>query len=128
MPKKLEVQATVPEKKDAKGVVRKQIGPLTIKVNAPENAEEAIKMFGGEAVLTNAIANWVVTLQGNMRGGMKRGETLEQLQARLGSAKMGVSQKGAAVDYKQRFLADYATATPEERAKMRKMLEDAAKA
>lgn len=119
MAEKLTVTATVPEKKDAKGnVTQKKIGPYSISVDCPNTAAEMIKMYGDEAVKTNATANWVVTLQSNMRAGMKKGETPEQLQARLAQAKMGVSQKGVKVDPKQAFLAEFAAATPEQQAKM----------
>ena len=91
----------------------------SIIVKAPENLEEAVKMFSPEAILSNAMANWVVTLQGNIRGGLTRGEDAKALQARLGAAKMGVAATKAAVDPKQAWLAQYAAATPEERKKMK---------
>lgn len=110
---KLQVTATVPAKDD-----KPQIGPFTITVDTGSDANELIAMFGPEAVKTNAENNWVVTLQANMRAGMKRGETQEALQARLGSAKMGVAQKGVKVDPVQVYLAQFAAATPEKQAEM----------
>ena len=119
MSEKMKVQATVPEKKDATGaVVQAQVGPFTIEVDTGGTVEEMIQMFGGEAVKTNAESNWTVTIQGNMRAGMKKGETVEQLQARLGSAKMGVAQRGAIIDPVQAYLAQFASATPEKQAEM----------
>lgn len=96
-----------------------QLGPATITVKAPENIEEAVKMFGGEAVLSNALANWVVTLQGNIRSALNRKEALPTMQARLGAAKMGVAAAKAAMDPKQAWLAAYQAATPAERKKMK---------
>lgn len=112
----MKVQAMVPEKKDKDGkIVQKQLGPATIEVQTGVTAKESIELFGDEAVKTNAESNWTVTLQSNIRGGLKKGETQAQIQARLGGAKMGVAQKGAVIDPVQAFLALYASATPERR-------------
>jgi hypothetical protein len=112
----LKVQAQVPEKKNDKGeVTQKQLGPITINVNTGATAAEMIQLFGDEAVKSNADANWVVTLQSNIRAGLKKGETQEAIQARLGGAKMGVAAKGAVIDPKEAFMAMYAAATPERR-------------
>ena len=113
--KDLQVSAKVPENKE-KGQ-KELVGSVTVKV--PETIDEAKQMFGGEAVLSNAVANWVVTLQSNIRGGLKRGETPQALQARLGGAKMGVAAAKAAMDPKQAWLAAYQAATPAERKKMK---------
>jgi len=117
--KDLQVQATVPERKDASGkVIQPTVGPFTIAVKTGDNAAEMIQMFGDEAVKSNAESNWTVTLQSAMRTGMKKGETQEQLQARLGSAKMGVTIKGVKVDPVQAYLAQFASATPEKQKEM----------
>lgn len=116
---KMIVEATVPEKKDAQGnVIQPQIGPYKITVQTGETAEEMIKMFGDKAVKTNAEANWTVTLQSAMRSRMKKGMTLEQIQAELSSAKMGVAVKGAKVDPIQAYLAMFQNATPEKQKEM----------
>ena len=119
MSEKMKVQATVPEKKDASGkVIRKQIGPFTIEVTTGATAAESIQLFGDKAVKTNAESNWTVTLQGNMRAGMLKGETQEALQARLGGAKMGEATRGVKIDPVQAYLAMFQSATPEKRAEM----------
>ena len=119
MVEKLSVTAQVPAN-EKKGTP--QLGPVTISVECPTTAGEMIKMFGDEAVKTNAVANWTVTLQANIRGGLKRGETQEQMQVRLGAAKMGVAAKGIKVDPQQAYLALFQSATPEDQAKMIKEL------
>lgn len=119
MSEKMSVTAQKPENK-RKGTP--QLGPATITVETGATAAEMIKMFGDEAVKTNANANWVVTLQSNIRSGLERGETQEQMQARLGTAKMGVAQKGVKVDPKQAYLAVFQSATPEKQAEMIKEL------
>lgn len=119
---KLSVQAQVPEKKDASGkVTQVAVGPFILQVDTGKDATEMIQMFGGEAVKTNADSNWVVTLQANMRAGMKKGETQAALQARLGSAKMGVAQKGIKVDPIQAYMAEFSSSTLE---KQKQMLAD----
>lgn len=119
MSEKLAVQANVPEKKDASGkVTQVAIGPFTIEVNTGATAAECISLFGDEAVKSNADANWTVTLQSNMRSGMKKGESQSALQARLGAAKMGVAMKGVHVDPVQAYLAQFASATPDKQREM----------
>lgn len=123
------VEATVPEKKDKDGkVIQRKIGPYAIQVDFPGTVEEAKGWASDEALLTNAFANWRVTLQSNMRSGMIKGETQEQLQQRLGKAKMGVSQKGVTIDPVQAYLARFENANPEEQKKMLQELQKRAAA
>jgi hypothetical protein len=110
---KKEVTALVPAKDD-----KAQIGPITISVDFAETLEEAQQMFGAEAILSNAFANWRVTLQGNIRNSLKRGETADQVQAKLGSAKMGVAVQGTKIDTEAAYKAKFLAATPDERKKM----------
>ena len=111
---KQQVTANVPanEKKGTKAM------SATVEVNYSDKIEEAVQMFGAEAILTNAFANWRVTLQSNIRSALKRGETQEQIQARLKDAKMGVAQQGVKVDPVQAYIARFQNATPEEQKKM----------
>lgn len=126
--KALVVEAKVPEKKEGDKVIAKQIGPVSITVQTGETAEEMIKMFGDKAVKSNADANWVVTLQSNIRSRLKKGETAEQIQAALGNAKMGVAVAGSKVDPIQAYLAMFASATPEKQKEMLKELQTKAAA
>jgi len=90
----------------------------TIEVQVPETAEEAIKMYGDDAVLSNALANWRVTLQANIRSALRRGESPKQIQERLKDAKMGVAIKGTKMDPVQAFLAKFQASTPEDQKKL----------
>jgi Ser-tRNA(Ala) deacylase AlaX len=126
--KALVVEAKVPEKKEGDKVIAKQIGPVSITVQTGETATEMIKLFGEDAVKSNANANWVVTLQSNIRARLKKGETAEQIQAALGNAKMGVAVAGSKVDPVQAYLAMFASATPEKQKEMLKELQTKAAA
>ena len=120
---KLIVEANVPEKKDKDGkVIQKAIGPFQVSVDTGTTAAEQIQLFGDKAVKSNADANWVVTLQSNMRSNMKKGQTNAQIQAALAGAKMGVAVKGAKIDPIQAYMAMFATATPEKQKEMLKEL------
>lgn len=94
------------------------LGPVTIVVKSGKTAAEMIQMFGDEAVKSNAEANWKVTLQANIRAGLKKGETADQISTRLASAKMGVAATGAKVDPVQAYLAQFASATPDKQKEM----------
>lgn len=122
--KKMSISATVPENKE-KGL---KAMSASVEVNYPENVQEAVKLYGEEALLTNAFANWRVTLQANIRGGLKRGETPAAIQARLKDAKMGVAVTGAKIDPQAAFIAKFKSATPAEQAKMLAELKAAAQA
>jgi hypothetical protein len=87
-----------------------------------------IQLFGDAAVKSNADANWTVTIQSNIRSRLKKGETVDQIQAALGAAKMGVAVAGAKVDPIQAYLAMFATASPEKQKEMLKELQSKAAA
>lgn len=112
--KKVSVTATVPA--NAEKGIKEMSG--TIEVDYAESIKEAVQMFGEEAILTNAFANWRINLQNNIRSGLKRGEDSKALQARLKDAKMGVAQAGAKIDPVQAYLAKFQSATPAEQQKM----------
>jgi hypothetical protein len=112
--KKVLVEAKVPANEE-KGIKE---ASTSVTVNYAENIKEAVEMFGEEAILTNAFANWRVTLQSNIRGALKRGESAEAIATRLATAKMGVAQSGGKVDHIQAYLATFASATPAEQKKM----------
>jgi hypothetical protein len=97
-----------------------------VEADAKKAMAEAIQVYGEKAILTNAFANWRVTLQSNIRGGLEKGETAAQIQARLADAKMGVATAGVKVDPKQAFLAQFASATPEQQKALLAELQSAA--
>lgn len=115
MPQKMQVTAQVPANKE-KGTP--QLGPVTIEVTTGKDLNEDIQMFGAEAIKSNADANWTVTIQSAIRSALKRGEDPATIQARLGSAKMGVAVKGVKIDPVQAYLNKFQSATPEEQKKM----------
>jgi len=90
----------------------------SISVDYAQTLVEAKEMFGEEAILTNAFANWRVTLQSNIRAGLRKGESPESIAVRLAGAKMGVAAIGAKVDARQVFLNEFAAASPEKQAEM----------
>lgn len=110
-----QVTAQVPEKKENGKVVQSALGPLTVNVPYAETLKEAKEVYGEEAVLSNAFANWRVTLQSNIRAALKRGESPEEIQKRLSTAKMGVASTGGKIDPEQAFLAMYMSAAPEKK-------------
>jgi len=115
MPKDMTVTAKVPANKE-KGTP--ELGPCTVVVQTGVDDKEMIQMFGGEAVKTNADANWSVTLQSNIRAGLRKSEAPEAIALRLKDAKMGVAQKGVQVDPVQAYLAKFQGATPAEQKEM----------
>ncbi len=115
MADKITVTALVPENKTKN---TPQIGPASVTVENGKTAKEQIELFGDAAVKSNADAHWVVVLQGAIRSGLRKGETPEQIQSRLGSAKMGVATAGVKIDPVQAYLALYTSATPAEQKKM----------
>jgi len=112
--KKVGVEAKVPENKE-KGTPEMS---AIVQINYAENIKEAVEMFGEEALLTNAFANWRVTIQSNIRGGLRKGHTPESIATRLMGAKMGIAATGAKVDPVQAYIAVFQNANPEEQKKM----------
>jgi hypothetical protein len=124
---KISVVANVPEKKEGDKVVQKAVGPYTINVECPNTIAEMVKVFGEDAVKANAVANWIITLQGSMRSAMKKGLTLAQIQTNLGNAKMGVAVKGIKIDPEQAFIAMFENSDPAKQAEMLAALKQKAK-
>ena len=97
-----------------------------ILVNYAENLEEAVEMYSEEAILSNAFANWKVTLQSNIRASLIAGLSEDAIQDKLMDAKMGVAQTGGRVDAQTAFIAKFKMATPDAQAEMLEMLREAA--
>jgi len=76
-------------------------------VTAPETVEEAIEMFSGPVVLSNALANWMVTCQAGIRRMHTAGKTDEEINTAMGEAKMGMATSGGRVDPIQASLAKF---------------------
>jgi hypothetical protein len=95
-------------------------------VEVPETVEEAVEAFGGDAVCSNAIANWVVTLQAGMRRMHTAGKTDEEIQESMAVAKMGVATSGGRIDPIQASLAKFKTMNVEEQADYLEKLRQAA--
>ena len=92
----------------------------------PDAALEELKqMCGAKAIITNAFANFRVTVQGSIRTGLDNGETQEQIQARLASVRMGVTIKGAARDAEAEYLAKLDSADDDEAQAMVERLQQA---
>lgn len=98
----------------------------TVVVNYADSVEEAVEMFGEEAILSNAFANWRVTLQANIRKSLESGMEPEDVQTKLADAKMGVASTGGRVDPQAAFIAKFKTSSPEEQAAMLDKLREAA--
>jgi len=86
---KIKVTARIPANKE-KGIKEQT---MTVEVPFASTAEEAIKAYGDQAVLTNARANAVVSIQALMRSRMRAGKTAEEIAKELAEYKMGVSMR-----------------------------------
>lgn len=120
--KQYQIKARVPADPKVPGSVDKS---AVVNVNYPDMEgdidkayEEAAQAFGKKAVLSNAFANWRVTLQSGLRKGIENGEAADALQARFGAAKMGAATVGGSVDAEAAFTAKFLSATPAEREAM----------
>lgn len=116
-----DVTARVPAKEEGQEDLE-----ATIYVSYPESLDEAKDWCGEEALLTNAFANWRVTLQGNIRNKLRAGMTPEQINEMLKDAIMGVAQAGVKTDPQQMFLMKFKSATKEEQEEMIAKLREAA--
>ena len=88
-----EITAQVPEKKNAEGeLVQQALGPATIFVDYPETLQEAEEWAGGEAILSNAFANFRVNpIQSGIRAALKAGliDRVATLEEVVGQAARG---------------------------------------
>jgi len=105
----------MPEVKEISARSPKLERETVIMVNVGSTVEESIEMFGGDAVNSNAIANWAVTLQAGIRRAHAAGKTDDEIQELLGDAKMGKAVSGGRVDPIQASLAKFKTMNDEER-------------
>jgi len=115
MPKVFKVSATDPGKE--KGQQVREKSSAEIEVQTGETAKEAIELFGDEAVLSNANANWVVTLQSGIRRMLVAGKSQEEIQKEIGTSKMGVSRAKTGVSAQVAIKKQWANWSDEERKK-----------
>ena len=99
----------------------------SVTVKVPETLAEAQQMYGEAAILSNAMANGIITLQAGIRRELKAGKKPEEIATKLASWKLGVAVERSAVDPKAAFMARFAAMTPEEQAAEIKRLQDLAK-
>lgn len=104
------------EVKDVSAKSPKLERETVIMVNYGENVAESVEMFGDDAVNSNALANWIVTLQAGIRRAHSAGKTDDEIQELLGNAKMGVAVSGGRVDPIQASLAKFKTMNAGEQA------------
>jgi len=121
-----EVEAKVPAKENEDPSKSTPEMSALIIVNYADSLDEALDMYGEEAVLSNAFANWRVTLQAGIRGALKSGLSAEQIATKFADAKMGVATAGGRVDAQTAFIAKFKMATPEKQAEMLQLLKTAA--
>jgi len=112
--KDLNITAKAGKDKDAKSA--------TIIVKAPETLAEAQEMYGDEAILTNAMANFVITEQNRVRADIKAGLDQPAIQEKHANDKMGISQPKGTADPTAAFLSKWQSMSEDEKAQvMRKM-------
>jgi hypothetical protein len=99
----------------------------SVTIQVPETLDEARQMYGDAAILSNAMANGIITLQAGIRRELKAGKTQAEIAAKLSGWKLGVAVERSAVDPKAAFLARFAAMTPEEQAAEIKKLQEVAK-
>ena len=100
----------------------------TCPLEVPESVEEAKKVWGEEATLSNCVANVVISYRGKMMAGMEKGLTNEEVTTQLGNGKW---RPGVAAQLKadpEKVLMEKAKADPEYRKKLIALLQQEAKA
>lgn len=103
----------------------------TVPFNCPESIEEAVKMWGADVVLSNAIANVVISLQGNIRRRLtgskdKAGQSADVVAKELATY---IPKKASErMDPVERMAAQIGKMSPEKKAAILAMLREKAKA
>lgn len=89
---KVQITAKISENKE-KGV---KAQTATINVPFAANHKEALAIYGPEAVFSNAKANAIIGLQSFIRGRLRAGVKVADIESSLKDWKMGVSQRKSA--------------------------------
>lgn len=97
-----------------------------VSINTGGTAKEAIEMFGDDAVISNANANWTVTVQAGMRRLLKAGKKQDEVQAAFEGAKMGIALARVS-DPTGAILAKWPTMNEQERTEFLKKLKGSEK-
>ena len=105
----------------------KEGAEVSISMKFPETLKEAIELYGEAPILSNALANWKITIQSAMRRYIKVGKKADEIQSLLGGLKMGTAIERVS-DPKASFLSKFQAMTPEEKAAVIKELTEKAKA
>lgn len=79
-----------------------------------DTPEETVKLYGGAAVDSNALASAVVTIQGGIRRLLRAGKTPEEIQATFKDWKLGVAIARVS-DPTAAIIAAWPSKTEEER-------------
>lgn len=122
MPVQKTIEASAPPPKGSDGPTL--TGSAT--VDWGETPEETIKMYGGAAVDSNALASAVVTIQGGIRRLLKAGKSPEEIQSTFKDWKLGVAIARVS-DPTAAVMAKWPSMSEEERAKFLTDLKAAAK-
>ena len=97
--------------------------PVTVSVPWYETMEEAnADGVSEEAILSNAFANFRVTLQSSLRARIKQGKSQDKIQEEFSTAKIGVAMQKAKVDPMDVVLNKIKNGTEEERKALLDML------
>ena len=62
---------------------------VSVSMKFPESVKEAVEVYGEAAVLSNALANFTITLQSAIRRYKRAGKSNEEIQSLVSAAKMG---------------------------------------
>ena len=116
----------MPEIKEVSAKSPKLDRETVIMVNYGKDVDESVEMFGADAVNSNALANWIVTLQAGIRRAHTAGKTDDEIQSLLSDSKMGAAVSGGRIDPIQASLAKFKVMNEDERAAFLEQLKAAA--